>query len=113
MPRLSTSPSEFQRAYERAFAPPAISEWASPRSPSGSDFEAIDKTRHRPEIAMASLPSGFGLGLVDHVPIVTLHEAVALSLNIDPKQLRHADTYTLTARRRLTRVPSSNGGYHS
>ncbi len=32
-----------------------------------------------------------------HVPTVTLHEAVALSLNIDPKQLRRAGTRALIA----------------
>jgi len=48
-----------------------------------------------------------------HVPTVALHEAVALSLNIDPKQLRRASTRALMAEDSSTRVPSSNGGWRS
>jgi hypothetical protein len=40
-----------------------------------------------------------------HVPTVTLHEAVALSLNIDPKQLRRASTRALMAGRQFDEGP--------
>src|SRR5882762_5634217 len=40
-----------------------------------------------------------------HVPTVALHEAVALSLNIDPKQLRRASTRSLMAGRRFAEGP--------
>ena len=40
-----------------------------------------------------------------HVPTVALHEAVALSLNIDPKQLRRASTRALLAGRQFDEGP--------
>lgn len=40
-----------------------------------------------------------------HVPTVTLDEAVALSLNIDPRQLRRASTLALMAGRRFDEGP--------
>jgi hypothetical protein len=40
-----------------------------------------------------------------HVPTVALHEAVALTLNIDPKQLRRASTRNLLAGRQFEEGP--------
>jgi len=40
-----------------------------------------------------------------HVPTVTLHEAVALSLNVDPKRLRKDDVHAWTAGRQFNEGP--------
>jgi hypothetical protein len=95
----------FEHAFAEVFSPAAVPERAPARS-GGTGCERIEGIGRAPEGgAMAVSNRAPDWGWWSHVPTVTLHEAVALSLNIDPKQLRRASTHALIAGRQFDEGP--------